>query len=501
MKAASEQRASTGVAGLDEILLGGLPREALYLVKGAPGTGKTTLAMQFLLEGVRHGEPAVYVTLTESEQDLRGSARLHGFSLDGISIHELGSGESDLAGEGPYTLFHPTEVELGALTHKILEASAAKRAPRVVVDSLAELRLLSGDPLRYRRQIRTFARMFTAQAATVLLLDEAGRGDAADLQIESLARGVIELEHFWPTLGNVRLRLRVLKVRGVPYRGGYHDFTIETGGLAVYPRLRVADHHADFVSGVASTGVPELDVLLGGGLDRGSATLLVGPSGSGKSVLATQIAVAAADRGEQVAFFVFDEVLDAVIARADGLGVGLREHVRSGRITLKQIDPGELAPWQFGRTVLSAVERGGARLVVIDSINGYLNAMPDERSLDLALHELFGCLSQLGTVTVGTLVQYGILGERRASAVDVSYLSDTVVLHSHFEAAGDIRSALSIVKRRRGAHEHSIRELRIGPAGLHVGEPLRGFHGVLTGVPEYLGAKDDVRKDDEPPAG
>jgi circadian clock protein KaiC len=320
----------------------------------------------------------------------------------------------------------------------------------------------------------------------VLLLDEETREDVADLQIESLARGVIQLEHAWPTLGDVRNHLRVLKVRSVPFRGGYHDFVIETGGLLVYPRLRVADHRAEFAPGMASTGLPELDTLLGGGLDRGSTTLLVGPTGAGKSVVASQLAVAAADRGEHVALFVFDEVLDAMFARADGLGIGLREHARSGRIAVHQVDPGELAPWQFGRMVLRAVERDRARVVVIDSVNGYLNAMPDERALDLALHELFGCLSQLGTITVGTLVQYGILGERRTSAVDVSYLSDTVVLFSLFEAAGELRKAIGVVKRRRGAHERGVRELHIGPVGLRIGEPLRDLQGVLTSAPRYV---------------
>ena len=485
MRPEAQQYAPTGVGGLDDVLGGGLPREGLYLVKGHPGTGKTTLAMQFLIEGVRRGEPAVYVTLTETEKDLRMSARRHGWSLDGIAIHEL---QSDRDGDGgaQYTLFHPTEVELAELTRRILATASGKKAPRVVVDSLAELRLLSGDPLRYRHQILALARTFTALEATVLLLDEETREDVADLQIESLARGVIQLEHAWPTLGDVRNHLRVLKVRSVPFRGGYHDFVIETGGILVYPRLRVADHRADFAPGMASTGMPELDTLLGGGLDRGSTTLLVGPTGAGKSVVASQLAVAAADRGEHVALFVFDEVLDAMFERADGLGIGLREHARTGRIAVHQVDPGELAPWQFGRMVLQAVERDRARVVVIDSVNGYLNAMPDERSLDLALHELFGCLSQLGAVTVGTLVQYGILGERRTSAVDVSYLSDTVVLFSLFEAAGELRKAIGVVKRRRGAHEHGVRELHIGPVGLRIGEPLRDLQGVLTSTPRYL---------------
>lgn len=500
MKPETDRQAPTGIIGLDEILGGGLPAEGLYLVKGDPGTGKSTLAMQFLSEGARRGEPAVYVTLSETEANVRESARSHGWSLEGITIHEL-VGERDGAGEEQYTLFHPTEVELAELTRRILATIADTKAPRVVVDSLSEIRLLSGDALRYRRQILALARQFTTQKATVLLLDEGSQANAADLQIESLARGVIHLEHFWPTLGDVRRRLRVLKVRGLPFRGGSHDFTIEEGGLVIYPRLRVADHRADFAHEVASTGLRELDALLGGGLDRGSATLLVGPTGSGKSVLASQLAVAAAERGEHVEIFVFDEVREATLVRADGLQLGLREHVRSGRISLRQVDPGELAPWQFGRLVLDAAERGKARLIVIDSINGYLTAMPDERSLDLALHELFGCLSQLGVIVVATLVRHGLLGEAHTLAVDVSYLSDTVVLLSPFEARGEVRKAISVIKRRRGGHAHTIRELVIGPIGLHLGAQLHGLEGVLTGVPRSFGSMSTPRKDDEPDEG
>ena len=299
----------------------------------------------------------------------------------------------------------------------------------------------------------------------------------------------------------MRHHLRVLKVRGVPFRGGSHDFTIEKGGLVIYPRLRVADHKADFAHEVASTGLAKLDALLGGGLDRGSATLLVGPTGSGKSVLASQFAVAAAERGEHVEMFVFDEVRDAMLVRADGLKFGLREHVRSGRIRIRQVDPGELAPWQFGRLVLEAAERGKARLIVIDSLNGYLTAMPDERALDLALHELFGCLSQIGVIVVATLVQHGILGESRSLAVDISYLSDTVVLLSPFEARGQVRKAISVIKRRRGGHAHTIQELNIGPIGLHIGEPLHELEGVLTGTPRSFGPMNTPREDDEPGEG
>lgn len=502
MEPASGPRVPTGVGGFDEILGGGLLREGLYLVKGAPGTGKTTLALQFLMEGVRRGEPAVYITLSETEVGIRASARSHGWTLEGIAIHELGSIQGDRLGEEQYTLFHADEVELGELTRKMISAASGTTGARIVVDSLSELMLLAKSSLQYRRQFLTLAQVFTAEQATVLLLDEVAGPPIAGPAIESLARGVIHLEQWWPELGDVRHRLRVIKMRGAPFRGGYHDYTIQTGGLAIYPRLRVADHHADFAPGVASSGVPGLDALLGGGFDRGATALLSGPTGSGKSVLATQIAVAAADRGEHVALFVFDEMLESTFARADGLGSDLRAHARSGRIAARQIDPGELAPWQFARAVLQAAERDKARVIVIDSINGYLSAMPDERALDIALHELFGCLGQLGVITVGTLVQHGILGERTAGPpVDVSYLSDTVVLLSLFEARGELRKAVSVVKRRRGAHEHAIRELHVGPASVRVGERLDAFHGLLTGVPTHLAADGSPREDDEPEDG
>jgi len=453
------------------------------------------------MEGVRRGEPAVYVSLTETEKALRSAARSHGWLLEGIAIRELGSAASAEAGKEQYTLFHPTEIELAELTQRILAATAGMEAPRVVIDSLAEIRLLSGDPLRYRRQILGLSQAYSAQQATVLALDEGGGADGSGRQVDTAARGVIQLQVVWPALGDMRRSLRVLKMRGAPFRGGSHDLTIETGGVVVHPRLRVADHRVDFVREVASTGLPALDGIFGGGLDRGSASLLVGPTGSGKSVLATQLAVAAADRGEHVEMFIFDEIRDATLARAEGLKLDLREHVESGRVTLRQIDPGELAPWQFGSLVLKAAERDRARLIVIDSINGYLTAMPDERALDLALHELFGCLSQIGVIVVGTLLRHGIVGSSVRPSVDISYLSDTVALLSHFEVRGEVRSAIGIVKRRRGPHARTLHELHIGPVGLRIGAPLHEFEGLLTGNPRSLAAVGNDRQDDEPGDG
>ncbi|WP_437307190.1 ATPase domain-containing protein [Sorangium sp. So ce388] len=493
-------RIATGIQELDNILGGGLPSGRMYLVQGDPGTGKTTLALSFMLEGARLGESGAYITLSETEEELRASAASHGWSLDGLCIHEARSAGRDGAEDGRndrYTLFHPAEVELAGFTRDILDALERTNPVRVVLDSLSELRLLAADPLRYRRQLLLLKQFFAGRRTTVLLLDESAI-DAPDFAMESLVHGVLRLDRFWAELSDARYRLRVVKMRGVCFRGGYHEFTIETGGLAIYPRLRVADHRKDFAQEQASSGIPELDSLLGGGLDRGSSTLVIGPTGSGKSVLATQLAVAAAARGEHVAFFAFDEVLDAYFTRGDGLQMGLREHFRSGRIAVRQIDPSEMTAWQFASAVLRAAEHDHARLIVIDSLNGYLSAMAEERDLDLALHELFGCLSQLGVMTVGTLVRHGFLGERAAPTVDVSYLGDTVVLLSPFEARGEVRKALSVIKRRRGAHEHTIHELHIGPTGLRVGEALRTFHGVLTGVPKILRGEGSLPEDDDP---
>ncbi|HTN83748.1 MAG TPA: ATPase domain-containing protein, partial [Sorangium sp.] len=381
-------RIATGIQELDNILGGGLPRDRLYLVQGDPGTGKTTLALSFMLEGARLGESGAYITLSETEEELRASAASHGWSLDGFCIHAARSAEPDGANDGRddrYTLFHPAEVELAGFTRDILDALERTNPVRVVLDSLSELRLLAADPLRYRRQLVLLKRFFAGRPTTVLLLDESAI-DAADFAIESLVHGVLRLDRFWAELSDARYRLRVVKMRGVCFRGGYHDFTIDTGGLAIYPRLRVTDHRKDFAQEQASSGIPELDSLLGGGLDRGSSTLIIGPTGSGKSVLATQLAVAAAARGEHVAYFAFDEVLDAYFVRGDGLQMGLREHVRSGRIVVRQIDPGEMVAWQFASAVLRAAEHDQARLIVIDSLNGYLSAMAAERDLDLALH-------------------------------------------------------------------------------------------------------------------
>ncbi|HEX8500904.1 MAG TPA: ATPase domain-containing protein [Pyrinomonadaceae bacterium] len=480
-----ELRLATGSAGLDSVLNGGFPANHLYLLEGDPGTGKTTLALQFLLEGARLGEPVLYVTLSETKEELTAVARSHGWSLEGVNLHELVPPEESLKTESQYTIFHPSEVELGETTRAVIEEVERIQPRRVVFDSLSEMRLLARDPLRYRRQILALKQFFAGRHSTVLLLDDRTSADS-DLQVQSIAHGVVMLEQLMLDYGAERRRLRVSKLRGSRFRGGYHDFTIRTGGLEVYPRLVAADRRAEFRSEASPSGVAELDSLLGGGLDRGTATLLLGPAGSGKSSLATHFAAAAVRRGERAAAFLFDEGVNTYLSRASGMGTDLRAEVEAGRLSVQQVDPAELSPGEFTHAVCTAVE-GGARVVIIDSLNGYLQAMPDERFLTAQMHELLTYLNQQGVVTIMVLAQHGLMGAAMSSPVDVSYLADTVVLLRYFEAAGAIRRAISVVKKRTGPHEDTIRELRLSARGVEVGAPLTAFRGVLTGVPVFTG--------------
>lgn len=483
---AAQLRLATGIAGLDNVLEGGLPANRLYLVEGDPGSGKTTLALQFLIEGAARGEAVLYVTLSETKEELTAVAASHGWSLAGIDIHELVPPEDTLRSEEQYTIFHPSEVELGDTTKTIIEEVERIQPRRVVFDSLSEMRLLARDPLRYRRQILALKQYFAGRQCTVLLLDDRTSA-AVDLQVQSIAHGVIALEHLALDYGAERRRLRVTKLRGSRFRGGFHDFTIRTGGVEVYPRLVAADHRGEFVPAAVSSDVPGLDSLIGGGLDRGTSTLIMGPAGSGKSSLAAQFVAAAAARGERAATFIFDEGLTTFLKRADGLCRGLRAQIEAGRVSVQQIDPAELSPGEFAHSVCAAVEQDGAGLVVIDSLNGYLQAMPDERFLTAQMHELLTFLNQRGVVTILVMAQHGFMGTAMNSPVDVSYLADAVVLLRYFEAAGAIRRAVSVVKKRTGAHEDSIRELRLAAGGITVGKSLSEFQGVLTGVPSYVG--------------
>jgi circadian clock protein KaiC len=493
----ADERIRTGVAGLDHVLGGGLTPDRVYLVEGQPGTGKTTLALQFLLEGLKRGENGLYVSLSETQEELVSVARSHGWNMKDIAICELAASEEMLRPESQYTMFHPSEVELSDTTRLVLEMVEAKRPRRVVLDSLSEMRLLAQNPLRYRRQILALKQFFIGRGCTVFLLDNLISTDP-DSQLRTIAHGVITLEHAASDYGAARRRLRVVKMRGLAYAGGYHDFVIRTGGLEVFPRLIAAEHHRPYSPEQVRSGVTALDQLLGGGLERGTSTLLIGPAGSGKSSLATQYAVAAAERGQRAAMFLFDESTRTLFERSRSLGFDLSAHVDNGMIDIRQVDPAELSPGEFAGLVRSAAEGDGktggvgvgVRVVVIDSLNGYLNAMPEERFLTAQLHELLSYLGQQGVTTLLVVAQHGLMGTAMQTAVDASYLADSVVVLRYFESGGEVRQAISVIKKRSGAHERTIRELRLTSGGIHLGEPLREFRGVLAGVPEFVGKRD-----------
>jgi circadian clock protein KaiC len=477
-------RVSTGVAGLDEILGGGFPKNRLYLCQGEPGAGKTTVGLQFLLQGIRDGERVLYVTLSETREELEAVARSHGWNLDGLEILELFA-RTPVGFEDDNTLFFPSEIELAETTRALMEAVERAGPARVAIDSLSEVRLLSQSGIRYRRQIVALKDFFAGRDCTVLILDD--MQDTGDSNLQSIAHGILLLEHLAPLYGAERRRLRVLKMRGVKFRGGFHDFKIETGGLAVFPRLVAAEHRPDFPREQVSSGIAELDRLLGGGLDRGTTTLLIGPAGTGKSVIAAQYASAAASRGERVSMYAFDEGEFTFVARNEALGIPLRSQSEKGLFALRQVDPAELAPGEFTALLRRAVEFENCRVCVIDSLNGYFHAMPEEHFLSVQLHELFTYLRQRGVVVILTMAQHGFLGNAMETPLDVSYLADTVVVLRYFEAHGRIRKALSVIKKRSGKHESTLRELAIDERGLRVGEPLEGFQGILSGSPSYSG--------------
>ncbi len=468
----------TGVSGLDEILRGGFPRRRSYLLRGAPGVGKTTLGLQFLLEGARTGEPGLYVTLSETQEELAAVAASHGWTLDGFRVHPLSTPEEMLEAQRQNTLFHPAEVELNETIERVLALVDDIRPLRIVFDSLSEMRLLAGESLRYRRQILALKQQFARRDATVLFLDD-GTAEGGDTQLESLAHGVIELDRSALAYGAARRRLEVLKMRGVDFLTGKHDFTIVRGGLQVFPRLVAASHRTSFRREVLASGVPGLDAMLGGGLVRGTSTVCLGPAGTGKSSIASQYAATALQRKERVLCFSFDETLEVFNARTHGLGLHLTD---DPLFELRQVDPAELSPGEFAHACRENVERGDLRLLIIDSLNGYLMAMPEERFLVLHLHELLTYLGQQGVTTLLVLTQHGMVGKMDAP-VDVTYLADTVLLLRFFEAEGRVRKALSVLKRRVGKHEDSIRELQISDRGVEIREPLTHFRGVLTGVP------------------
>lgn len=477
--------AQFGIAGLDDILAGGLERDRVYLLEGNPGTGKTTAAMAFLMEGARRSETTLYVTLSETEHELRSAAASHGWSLEGIELFELVPPESLLDEQQQQSLLYSSDLELGETTRMIFEAFERTRPTRVVIDSLSEIRLLAQSSLRYRRQVLALKHYFARHGATVLLLDDLTT-DVNDKTVHSVAHGVIQLQELAPEYGAERRRVRVIKYRGRRFRGGYHDFAIKHGGLEVYPRIVAAEHRTRFERTPTSSGVAELDALLGGGVERGSSALILGPAGTGKSLFALSFAVAAVSRGERAALFIFDEELGLLYDRARKLGMDLETLVESGRLIVEQVDAAELSPGEFSDRVRRCVARQDTTTVVIDSLNGYQAAMPQEQFLVLHIHELLQYLNRQGASTFLTVAQHGLVGEMKAP-VDVTYLADTVILLRYFEALGHVRRAVSVIKKRAGEHEKTIREYTIGSKGLSLGEPLTGFQGVLRGVPNFVG--------------
>ena len=479
---------STGIAGLDHLLLGGLTPNRMYLIEGRPGSGKTTIALQFLLEGRARGEAGLYVALSETSIELKAVAASHGWSLEGLELFQLPQTQTASVQE-QYTLYHPAEVELGDTVRALLDVVERLRPARIVLDSLSELKLLARDPLRYRRQILALKSYFSELDCTVLLLDDLAAGD--DSQMQSLAHGVILLEQLPFDYGRARRRLRVVKFRGVPATEGFHDFRIRRGGVDVFPQIA-----APTIGTVAETpvesGIESLDTLLGGGLAWGTTTLIIGPSGCGKSTLAAQYVT---HSKEPASVYLFDERLRTYVSRCDSLGMDLSGAMRTGRVRTTQIEPGELSPGEFSQMVCDDVQRRGSRMVLIDSINGYMQAIPQSDSPLARMHELLSFLNERGVATLLVLAQHGIIGTSMQTPIDVSYLADGVIVLRFFEAHGSVRRALSVVKMRTRVHESTIRELRLGPGRVQVGAALTEFHGVLTGVPRFVGADQSLLHD------
>jgi circadian clock protein KaiC len=479
-------KASSGIAGLDTVLCGGWARDRLHLLEGTPGTGKTTIALQFLMAGAEAGETGIYVSLAETERELRAGARSHGWTLgDRIEVFELMPSESVLDPEKHQSLLYSSDLELGETMQRIFECIERLQPKRVVIDSLSEIRLLAQSALRYRRQILALKHYFAAHQSTVILLDDM-TAETGDQAVHSIAHSVVHLDQLAPLYGGERRRLRVIKCRGQSFRSGYHDFTITEGGINLYTRLVAADHRQSFTPGLVSSGMGEMDSLLGGGISSGSSTLVIGPAGTGKSILLLQYLSAAVKRGESAALFAFDEELGLLISRAKGLGIDLEAMRDSGKLTIEQMDAAELSPGEFSHRVRACVDSANARVVAIDSVNGYQAAMPEEQYLILHLHELLQYLNRHGVATLLAVAQHGMIGDMKQT-IDVTYLADTVIILRYFEALGRVRRAMSVMKKRTGSHEDTIREFRISNAGITLGPPLEEFQGVLRGVPNYLG--------------
>lgn len=483
---------TTGIAELDKILGGGLTPNRVYLLHGTPGSGKTTLSLQFLLEGVRAGEKVMYVTLSETRMELTAVAKSHGFTLDGIEILELMAEERDLDMESQYTMFQPSEVELNVTTKRILDEIERVKPSRLVIDSLSEIKLLAQSALRFRRQVLALKQFFVGRDCTVLFLDDKTTTNGDDMQLESIAHGVISLEQLSPEYGAERRRLSVTKLRGQRYRGGFHDFTITHGGLRVFPRIIAGEHRRSLETSVLKSGIAQMDDLLCGGVSSGTSVLLLGPAGVGKSSLAMQYAVELAREGKASIVFTFDERIDTMLERADGMGVPLRRFAEEKLIEVRAVDPAELSPGEFAHKVREAAEGNNGtppvKIVIIDSLNGYLNAMPEERFLTAQLHELLTYLGHLGVTTFLIVAQHGLLANAMNTVIDTSYLADTVILFRYYENRGEVRQLISVVKKRNGKHERTLREFRMGDDGIAIGDPLHHFHGVLTGTPRQPGS-------------
>jgi circadian clock protein KaiC len=475
---------SSGIAGLDEVLTGGFPQGKIFLVEGSPGCGKTTLALQFLLEGRDRGERTLYITLSESVAELKSVSRTHGWDLKNIDLFELPI-EEQLTADSQNTFFHTSEIELGATNQKLLDEIKRVKPHRVVIDSMTELKLMAQSPIRFRRQILAYKQFFLSQEITVMLLDDK-TSSISDQEVQSIVHGIVKLEQLAPEYGTERRRLSIMKMRGTAFRGGYHDFSIRTGGIVVFPRLIAAHHGLDDLDGEISSGVAGIDALIGGGVSRGSSTLVMGPAGSGKSTLALKYAHHAADGGDRVAVFTFDEGLKTLFTRSKGLGIDLEPYCEKGLMSVMQVDPAQLSPGEFFTLVKKAVDEDKAKVVIIDSLNGYMNAMPAERYLIIQMHELLSYLSQMGVATFVVVVQHGLLGTAMETSIDVSYLADNVFLLRYFETGGTVRQAISVVKKRAGRHERTIRELNFSSQGIAVGEPLKNFQGILTGTPTIV---------------
>jgi circadian clock protein KaiC len=476
----SEQYAGTGIDGLDQVLGGGFPRGQSYLIRGDSGAGKTTLSLQFLIEGARNGEKVLYLGTSETEQEIRRIARSHGWSLEGVALHhhrlsQLGNDQ---------TMLHPAEVELPQTIESFLSVVDEIAPSRVVIDSLVEIRVRARVELWYRRQLAILKEHFADTSCTLPLVEMPHETPST---LDSVVSGVIELEMIAPLYGPIRRRLRVNKIRGHEFATGYHDYRIRKGGVEIFPRLTAAEHRQRIGHEQIGTGVAEVDAMFMGGVVRGTTTLLLGPSGTGKSLMATQFVIAAAERGERSTFYAFDERVQTLFQRAEGVGLPLRHHVEQGTIQVRQVDPAELTSGEFSHEVKRLVEGEQIRMVVVDSLNGYAYAMPEERLLSVHLHELSSYLNQQAVTAIFTMTQHGLIAGNTEQPFDVSYISDAVMLFHHFEFAGQIHKAVSVHKNRSGPHETSIRELRIGSDGVQVGEPLRQFQGILSGRPTFIG--------------